>query len=193
LIIAAGLTPAWQQILRFDGFHVGEVNRALDVHWCSSGKVLNVAIALAHLGAECETVALVGGPPRAHIEAEFSPLGARRRWVAAEAPTRICTTILDSRTGVATELVENAGPVTTGELEQFMAAYTPAAASAQWAILTGSLPQGAPQSYFRDLLAKHPDRVIEKAVFDQVDEAVAFAEASPMPGPEELFTDVYKD
>src|SRR5216684_3899692 len=36
-------------------------------------------------------------------------------------------------------------------------------------------------------------KLIEKAVYDQVDEAVAFAEASPEPPPEELFTDVYKD
>jgi pyruvate dehydrogenase E1 component alpha subunit len=39
-----------------------------------------------------------------------------------------------------------------------------------------------------------PDlKSIEKAVSDLVDEAVAFAEASPEPPPEELFTDVYKD
>ena len=36
-------------------------------------------------------------------------------------------------------------------------------------------------------------KIIEKAVYEQVDEAVAFAEASPVPPPEELFTDVYKD
>jgi len=36
-------------------------------------------------------------------------------------------------------------------------------------------------------------KIIEKAVSDQVDEAVAFAEASPPPAPEELFTDQYKD
>ncbi len=36
-------------------------------------------------------------------------------------------------------------------------------------------------------------KLIEKAVYDQVDEAVAFAEASPEPSPEDLFTDVYKD
>jgi pyruvate dehydrogenase E1 component alpha subunit len=34
---------------------------------------------------------------------------------------------------------------------------------------------------------------IEKAVNDLADEAVAFADASPEPAPEELFTDVYKD
>ena len=36
-------------------------------------------------------------------------------------------------------------------------------------------------------------KMIEKSVSDQVDEAVAFAEASPPPAPEELYTDVYKD
>ncbi|HTY77221.1 MAG TPA: pyruvate dehydrogenase (acetyl-transferring) E1 component subunit alpha [Candidatus Bathyarchaeia archaeon] len=36
-------------------------------------------------------------------------------------------------------------------------------------------------------------KLIEKAVSDQVDDAVTFAEASPVPPPEELFTDVYKD
>jgi pyruvate dehydrogenase E1 component alpha subunit len=44
-----------------------------------------------------------------------------------------------------------------------------------------------------DALTEADLKLIEKAVFDQVDEAVAFAEASPEPAPEELFTDVYKD
>jgi len=41
VILVAGLTPAWQQILRFDDFRPGEVNRASEVQWCCSGKVLN--------------------------------------------------------------------------------------------------------------------------------------------------------
>ena len=36
-------------------------------------------------------------------------------------------------------------------------------------------------------------KAMEKSVYDLVDEAVAFAEASPEPPPEYLFTDVYKD
>jgi pyruvate dehydrogenase E1 component alpha subunit len=47
---------------------------------------------------------------------------------------------------------------------------------------------------FRDgILGEADVKAIEKDVFDRVDEAVAFAEASPEPAPEELFTDVYKD
>jgi pyruvate dehydrogenase E1 component alpha subunit len=43
------------------------------------------------------------------------------------------------------------------------------------------------------VLAESDIRNVEKAVADLVDEAVAFAEASPEPPPEELFTDVYRD
>ena len=51
MILAAGLTPAWQQILSFRRFIPGEVNRAEQSIWCGSGKVLNVGCALHHLGA----------------------------------------------------------------------------------------------------------------------------------------------
>ena len=52
MILAAGLTPAWQQILSFDQFTLGEVNRARRSVWCGSGKVLNVGCALRQLGSE---------------------------------------------------------------------------------------------------------------------------------------------
>jgi pyruvate dehydrogenase E1 component alpha subunit len=43
------------------------------------------------------------------------------------------------------------------------------------------------------LLAEADVKLIEKQVSDLIDEAVAFAEASPEPPAEWLFTDVYKD
>jgi 1-phosphofructokinase family hexose kinase len=152
VIIAAGLTPAWQQIVRFDRFRAGEVNRALDVHWCASGKVLNVGIALAHLGAPAETIALVGGSTGEQIDRELRSLGIHARWIKAHWSTRVCTTILDIDSARATELVENAGPVTAGELDEFLRVYLERVAGADFAILTGSLPAGAPPGFFRELL-----------------------------------------
>ena len=62
MILSAGLTPAWQQILVFDSFRYGEVNRAAQVVWCSSGKVFNAGIAAHLLGGPSLTLATVGGP-----------------------------------------------------------------------------------------------------------------------------------
>ena len=46
MILAAGLTPAWQQILCFDDVQPGRSEPRSEVHWCASGKVLNVGMAL---------------------------------------------------------------------------------------------------------------------------------------------------
>jgi tagatose 6-phosphate kinase len=186
VIVAAGLTPAWQQIMRFDRFRAGEVNRAKDVHWCASGKVLNVAMALAHLGGPCETIALVGGPPREHIAHEFSSLGIRARWVEAHWSTRVCTTILDLEARSATELVENAGPVTAEELDEFRTVYAQAVAGAELAILTGSLPRGAPRTFFRELLAHTRCRAVLDIRGQELLEALACHPFLVKPNREEL-------
>lgn len=156
MIIAAGLTPAWQQIMRFASFRPGDVNRALDVAWCASGKVANVGIALNHLGVPAETIALVGGPAGSAIRAEFAATGIKAHWIEARQSTRVCTTILDLQAGRATELVENANPVSQEELSAFRQTYAQHVAKAQCVVLTGSLPAGAPATFYRDLLEDTP-------------------------------------
>ena len=156
MILSAGLTPAWQQILVFDSFRYGEVNRAAEVLWCASGKVFNAGIAAHHLGGPSLTLAPVGGPAVPQIEAEFAALGVPYRWVQTRAATRICTTLLDRATGSITELVENGRPVTSDELDAFRQAYTEEAARADAVVLIGSLPQGTPDSYYRELLQRTP-------------------------------------
>lgn len=154
MIVAAGLSPAWQQILVFERLEAGEVNRASEAHWCASGKVLNVGVALAHLGAESQTITLAGGLAREAIQRELSALGIRQTLVPAHWSTRVCTTLLDRATGRTTELVENAGPVTAEELAAFTRVFSQAAADAQLIVLTGSLPAGTPATFYRDLIGR---------------------------------------
>ncbi len=156
MILAAGLTPAWQQILVFDSFRYGEVNRAAEVVWCASGKVFNAGIGAHHLGGPSLTLAPVGGPALSQIEAEFETLGVPHRWIKTRAATRICTTILDRTTGTITELVENGRPLTADELDAFREAYAEQAAGADVVVLIGSLPQGTPDSFYRELLQRTP-------------------------------------
>ena len=153
-VVAAGLSPAWQTIMRFASLEPGEVNRASDVHRCASGKVLNVAVAIGALGAISRAVTLLGGAPAAWTAAEFSRLGIDLVAVPTIADTRCCTTLLDDATGRTTELVENAPPITPGELARFVAAYEGAVAGAAVVVLSGSLPAGTPSTIYRDLLQR---------------------------------------
>jgi 1-phosphofructokinase family hexose kinase len=191
VILAAGLSPAWQQIVVLDRLQLGDVNRAREVHWCASGKVLNVGLALnclsisptlrqgepggvaGELGvrnSECgvnettqnqvRTLAVVGGLTGEAIRREFAEAGIHATWIKTESATRVCTTILDAGTGQTTELVENAVPITTDELWQFQQAYIDAARHADVVVLAGSFPGGVPATFYRDLLAETPGRVV---------------------------------
>jgi 1-phosphofructokinase family hexose kinase len=160
VILSAGLTPALQQILVFDAFQCGQVNRAREARWCASGKVFNAGIAVHHLGGPSLTLAPVGGPPRELIGSELDDLELPCRLLATQAATRVCTTIIDRGTGTVTELVEDGRPLAPGELRMFRKAYAEEAAKADVAILIGSLPTGTPVSFYRELVERTPCRAL---------------------------------
>jgi tagatose 6-phosphate kinase len=164
VILAAGLSPAWQQVLVVEHFQPGEVNRARRAYWCGSGKVLNVGVALHYLSGRSAdhslSLAPLGGPAYESIDAEFETLGVPRRWIRTEAPTRVCTTIVDAAMDSATELIENAGPITADELAEFERAYREQAAEASAVVLTGSLPAGVPNDFFARLLTQVNGRAV---------------------------------
>ncbi len=160
MILAAGLTPAWQQILSFRRFIPGEVNRAQQAVSCGSGKVLNVGCALHHLGVPSKTLCLVGGVSGVQICADFQAMQIPVRWVKSRIPSRVCTTILDETTKTTTELVENSKSIPAEELELFFDAFVEESASANVVVLSGSLPDGAPSDFYRRLLEKTSARTL---------------------------------
>ncbi|HEV3418189.1 MAG TPA: PfkB family carbohydrate kinase [Pirellulales bacterium] len=152
MLLAAGLTPARQQIFAFDHFRPGEVNRAVGVGRCASGKVLNVGMALKLLGCDRRILSVVGGGAQEAFDSDFAALDAPCRWIETAAETRTCITILDGQIGATTELVENAGRLSADELARFHDAFAGEAGAAEFIVLTGSLPAGTPSSFFRELL-----------------------------------------
>jgi 1-phosphofructokinase family hexose kinase len=186
IILTAGLTPAWQQILVLDALRIGQVNRAREVHWCASGKVLNAALACHTLGAPCHNLTMVGGPQGDAMEAEFTALGVSHDWVRLRAPSRVCTTVIDGTSGVSTELVQNALPVREEELRQFVRLYENALPRARAVILIGSLPEGTPQAFYRDLLEKTRVRSVVDASGPELLAALAQKPYCVKPNREEL-------
>ena len=186
MILAAGLTPAWQQILSFDSVKLGQVNRAREAHWTASGKVLNVGLALHHLGGPNLTLALVGGLPGRSIEQQLASLGVRCRWVWSDRPTRVCTTLLDRPNRVTTELVENASAVSPADIEGFTRTYTECVSKARFVILSGSLPPGTPRTFYRELIDHTPGRIVLDASGAELLEALACRPLCVKPNREEL-------
>jgi len=162
VIFSAGLSPAWQQIMQFENVDIGEVNRAREVTWCASGKVLNVAIATQRLGLPGVVLSSIGGPSGDAIRGTFDALNEQERdraseadsrscnilmeWIDVDSPTRVCTTLLEEN-GTTTELVENVGPVTEAVLMEFMDKFRIHAEVADVTVLTGSMPSNTPVEY----------------------------------------------
>ncbi len=199
MILAAGLSPAWQQILVFDRFTRGEVNRAVETCACASGKVINVGVALASLGAESKTLSVLGGRAGAMIEDELAALGFRSRWINDPATTRTCTTIIERSTGEITELVENAAMIEARSCEAFLSALREEAIKAEWVILSGSLPpiagRPSPRSFYREMLERLPStaRVILDARGPEMLECLSHRPFLVKPNREELAQTVGRD
>ena len=88
----------------------------------------------------------------ASVGSDLAAVGVACHWVEVGAETRTCVTILDPASDQTTELVENAGQLSPFDLCQFRDAFVEEAAAADFVVLTGSLPLGAPDSFYRDLL-----------------------------------------
>jgi tagatose 6-phosphate kinase len=192
VILAAGLTPAWQQIMRFAQVRSGEVNRAAEVHWCASGKVINAGMALAALGAPSHTCAPAGGWSGAAVQAEFERRQLPATWTPVLAPTRVCTTLLDDAAAATTELVENAAAMTVGERDDFVVNYRRLAGTASLVVLTGSLPRGTPATFYRELLDVTPCPVVLDARGPELLAALAGRPRAIKPNREELALTVHR-
>ena len=186
MILSAGLTPAWQRILVFPDFQMGQVNRASTAAACASGKVLNVGSALHQLGVKSRTISLAGGAVGELLRADFESQGVPVRWVPSQVPTRTCTTVLDEKTNTTTELVENSHAVPPCELDAFFDLFVEEVQTADTVVMTGSLTEGCPKDYFRRLLEKSRARSILDIRGAELNEALITKPFVVKPNREEL-------
>ncbi len=151
MILAAGLSPAWQQILTFNSLKTGEVNRATHAAWCASGKAINVAVAAHFLGAPVSLISPRGGISGDAIARELEQYELSVEWIPTEAATRVCTTLLD-QSGSTTELVEEVADLEEAAIERFIDYTRTAANVADLTVFTGSIPRNVPSEIFGNVM-----------------------------------------
>ena len=153
MILVVGMTPAWQQIVLLDGLRLGEVNRAQTVHWCASGKGINVAIALHRLGMAHTLISPNGGLQASSMAAEAAAEGVHAHWLTTS-QGRVCTTLLESNPVRTTELVENMPPLSPETVGAFWETLDQLAPQAELLVLTGSLPSGLDDGFYGEILSR---------------------------------------
>ncbi len=135
-----------------------EVQRVSDVTNTAGGKGINCTRAIAALGEAVFPTGFVGGFNGDYLCSLLSKDGIANDFVHTTAETRSCINVLDA-TGASTEFLEPSEPIDSGDLDAFAEKYErllkhPADAShkIEAVTLNGSLPQGAPCSFYRELI-----------------------------------------
>ncbi len=152
MILVVGLSPAWQRTLEFRSLVPAKVNRAVRVSETASGKGVNVARVAAQLGANVRLLTVAGGTRGRQLIAAMKAqqLPADVVWVRSE--TRICQTLIAG--GVVTELVEEAGPLSSAEVSSVVARFDRELGRAKLVVLTGTVPPGCRDDFYARLIRR---------------------------------------
>jgi len=148
VVLVVNLSPAWQRTLFFSKFQPGEVNRVRRVVESASGKGVNVARVLNTLRIPVRLLTVAGGHRGELFRRALAKEGISARIVPVRSETRFCQTLVAS---TATELVEEAAPLSRRELRAWLATFHGELAGAKWLVLTGTVPQGCGEEFYARL------------------------------------------
>lgn len=153
MIVTLTPNPSIDRTITFDAIRIGEVQRATSSRIDPGGKGINVSRVLSAHGADTVAVLPVGGPEGrllaalldladvAHHDVPIS--GSARMNIAAVTPD-----------GTTTKLNEAGPTVSPAEVEAMLGAVVAASGRAGWVIGCGSLPPGAPEQLYADLVSR---------------------------------------
>ncbi|RMB61712.1 1-phosphofructokinase [Tessaracoccus antarcticus] len=185
MIVTVTPNPSIDRTVTVEQLEVGGINRAISSRLDPGGKGVNVSRALSANG--CPTLALVplGGPDGRLLESLLEEANVEFTVVHLSGITRTNVAVVDP-SGTTTKINEQGPVLTTQELSSLRAAVLASAAGGEWLALCGSLPPGAPESWFADIIDAHPARVAIDASGAAFRHAVAAGPDLIKPNLEEL-------
>jgi 1-phosphofructokinase len=148
------MNPAIDQTASVPNFTAGTVNRVEREQSDAGGKGVNVASFLAHTGHAVAVTGLLGTDNAARFERLFAENHIVDRFVRLPGATRINVKIVDTVNGNITDINFPGLRPAPGDLAALGAAVDALAETAQWFVLSGSLPADVPRDFYATLIAR---------------------------------------
>ena len=145
------LNPVVQKTLVFEGLVKDEVNRSGEHRVDASGKGVNVARVLVQSGRRAIHLTQAGGPTRDWFLSLCAADGIDLRWVESGSDIRFCYTLIDSSDRSATEIVEEAKPVSSETGARVLAEFDRALPECDALIISGTKAAGYPADIFPEM------------------------------------------
>lgn len=152
MITTISLNPSIDRTVVVDSFAVGGLNRAISTHSVAAGKGINVALAVSALGVDSECIGFMHREGSNLFEKRLMVNSTAYNFVWCEGSVRINIKILDQSRNEITEINESGAPVSEDDLKRMTDLVALHAENSDYLILSGSLPPGCPQDYYRTLI-----------------------------------------
>jgi len=169
MILTVTLNPAVDKIIIIDSLELGELNRVKETAVLAGGKGINVSEVLTKFGSKNIALGIVGGSNGRIISSFLENMGVRADFNWSEYNTRQNLKIKEKIKDRETEINET-GRISRQDLDDFLDAYSSYIKKNKTAVLSGSLPDGAPVDIYADLIEKAAEEEV-KVILDTSGEA----------------------
>lgn len=154
MILTVTLNAALDRTVAVPRMALGNRHRAIDSRTVAGGKGVNVARALRSLGEPVIATGLAAGPTGARIRELLDADHVIHDLVEVAGDSRTNLSIVDPASGEQTELNERGPQVTPADLERFADRLSYLAGGADFCVMAGSLPPGAENGAYGDLISR---------------------------------------
>lgn len=154
MILTVTLNTSIDKLYLMTGIQPETVMRVKEVHNTAGGKGLNVSRIAGKLGEEVAATGFVGGFNGRYLESLVDTPLVRCAFTHVEAETRSCINCWDLSDGKSTEYLEPGAPVTAEDVSRFLADFDRELTGADVVTISGSIPAGAPEEIYCDLIRR---------------------------------------
>jgi 1-phosphofructokinase family hexose kinase len=154
MIVALAANPSIDKLFEIDRLVRGDIHRPRGFVQTAGGKGLNVARAATTLGGDVIVVALLRGHTGRWLAEQLAAEGVATRSVWTHGENRSSLSVADRETRGLTEFYEHGSEVPANAWTELVHAASSAWTSAAWLTISGSMPQGAADDGYRDLVAE---------------------------------------
>ncbi|MDT0166110.1 1-phosphofructokinase [Actinotalea sp. AC32] len=151
MIVTVTLNPSLDRTVEVDALVRGAVLRARGTHLHPGGKGVNVTRALLANGVPSRAVLPVGGPTGAELVDLLRGDGVDHVVVPVRGRTRSNVAVAEPD-GTVTKLNEPGPELDRAALDEVLATALRSSGPGDWVVLCGSLPPGAPDTHYADLV-----------------------------------------
>jgi tagatose 6-phosphate kinase len=151
MIVVAGFNTAIDKLVEIDRFVPGRVIRARTAQTWPGGKGVHVALCAAALGEKVRLVGVIDRGCRDWVAGWLRERYVDFHGVDSREAIRTCLAVRDAA-GLTTEILEPGPAIEADVWRALTARFETLCDDAAIAVLSGSLPPGAPESGYRDLV-----------------------------------------